>query len=162
MRIRQPGLSAFVIGGVLQACCISAGFLPLSAQIAPQTSHTTVGALTPAHDASEPLRDYKPEDGFVGPRVIYARDPEFTDKARSKKLDGTCVLSMLVDAQGLPQDVRIVKSLADGRNPKLRKAALSLDQSAVKAAQQYRFEPATLKGKPVPYRLNVEVAFRIY
>jgi protein TonB len=28
--------------------------------------------------------------------------------------------------------------------------------------RQYRFKPATLRGKPVPVEVNIEVNFRIY
>lgn len=101
-------------------------------------------------------------DGIVPPKVLYAPDPEFSDKARGKKLGGTCVLSTLVDAEGKPHDVQIVKSAAEGVKPKQHSAALSLDEDAVKAVNQYRFQPATMQGKPVPYRVKIEVNFRVY
>lgn len=101
-------------------------------------------------------------DGVASPKVIFAPDPEFTDKARRKKLGGTCVLSVLVDTDGKPHDVKIVQSIASGVNKKLQSTAIGLDQNAVKAVQQYRFEPATYQGKPVPIEVTIEVAFRIY
>lgn len=43
-----------------------------------------------------------------------------------------------------------------------RELAGSLDPKAVEAVRQYRFEPGTFDGKPVPVELNVEVNFQIF
>jgi protein TonB len=37
-----------------------------------------------------------------------------------------------------------------------------LDEKAVDAVRQYRFNPAMEAGKPVAVELNVEVAFQIF
>ena len=105
---------------------------------------------------------YHVGDGVSAPQVIYSVDPEFTDKARKKKLGGTCIVGLLVDATGAPQDVHIVKSAAESVPPKLRSAALSLDENAIKAVKQYKFKPAMYQGKAVPVETSVEIAYRIY
>jgi TonB family protein len=89
-------------------------------------------------------------------------DPEFTDKARRKKLGGTLVVSLTVDAAGKPQDVRVSRSLAEGISRKLRPIAQGLDENAVKAVKEYRFEPAEFQGKPVPVETSVEINYRIF
>ena len=89
--------------------------------------------------------------GVAAPQLIFAPDPEFSDKARRAKFQGICVVSVIVDAQGNPQRVQVVRHLGMG-----------LDQKAVDAVKQYRFKPATLQGKPVPVEVNIEVTFRIY
>jgi TonB family protein len=104
----------------------------------------------------------KAEEVTTTPKVIFAPDPEFPDKARHKKLSGNCVLSIVVDAEGKTQNVQVVKSIADSVNPKFKSIAREMDENAVKAVQQYRFEPATKLGKPVPYKTSVEVNYRIY
>ena len=81
-------------------------------------------------------------DGVSAPQLVYAPDPEFTSKARKKELGGTVVVSLTVDATGKPQDVRVSRSLAEGVSKKLRTVALGMDESAVKAVKEYRFEPA--------------------
>jgi len=139
-----------------------------SAQQASNSSQTQDNKINTLRQASENPSNpevadvHHPGDGIVPPKVLYAPDPEFSEKARSKKLGGTCVLSTLVDAEGKPHDVQIVKSAAEGVKPKQRSAALSLDENAVKAVNQYRFQPATIQGKPVPYRVKIEVNFRVY
>lgn len=95
---------------------------------------------------------YKPEqNGVSPPRLIYSVDPGFTEDAKKKKISGVCVLSLIVDTTGHPTRIRIVRTLDPG-----------LDVNAIAAISQYRFEPATLNGKPVAVSINVEVSFRIY
>lgn len=150
------------LAGMLQFWCFLGGLVPVSAQqTAPANAPEASNAGSGGADI-ERLGGYTAVDGVVPPKVLRAPDPQFTDKARRKKLGGTCILSTLVDAQGNPHDIRVVKSIADGIDPKLHAAAVSLDQSAMKTLSQYRFQPATRQGVPVPYKLNVEMQFRIY
>ena len=94
---------------------------------------------------------YHPGGGVSAPQVIYAPDPEFSDEARRAKYQGICVVALIVDAQGNPQNVHIVRPLGMG-----------LDEKAVEAVKQYKFKPAMFQGHPVPVEVNVEVNFRIY
>jgi periplasmic protein TonB len=84
------------------------------------------------------------------PQLVSAPDPEFTDEARRTKYEGTCVVSLIVDAQGGTQRIQVVKHLG-----------LGLDEKAIEAVRRYRFKPATLQGRPVPVEMDVEVTFRI-
>jgi protein TonB len=92
-----------------------------------------------------------PGGGVSAPQVIYSVDPEFSDEARRAKYQGICVVSVIVDAQGNPQHVKVVRPLGMG-----------LDEKAVEAVRQYRFKPAYYQGHPVAVEVNVEVNFRIY
>ncbi len=69
---------------------------------------------------------------------------------------------MLVDVNGIPENVAVVKSIADDLPAKQQKYAAGLDENAVLAVKQYRFEPATLKGQPVPVKIFVQVVFKRY
>jgi TonB family protein len=124
-----------------------------------QAASTQPPSPRPNPDASG---KYHIGDGVSAPRFIYSVDPEFTDKARHKKLSGTCTIGMLVDETGRPQDVHIVKSIAVSATAKLRSTAEGLDANAVEAARQYRFTPATYQGKPVPVEITVEIYFRSF
>ena len=86
-----------------------------------------------------------------GPKLIFAPDPQFTEQARQAKYQGACVLSLIIDAQGKPQRVQVVRHLGMG-----------LDKKAVEAVKQYTFEPAMRFGKPVAVEVNIEVNFRLY
>jgi TonB family protein len=72
------------------------------------------------------------------------------------------VVGLKVGADGLPNDVRVVHSAAEGVKPKLRKAAASLDEKALEAVRQYRFKSGMYQGKPVPVALTIDVNFHIY
>jgi len=82
-------------------------------------------------------------------RVIYRVEPEYPLDAREKKIEGTVVLTLTVDHEGLPQNIQVKKSLYP-----------SLDQSAVEAARKMRFEPAMKNGQPVSMWISVEMDFR--
>lgn len=95
---------------------------------------------------------YEPRTkGITPPRAIYQPNPEYTDKARKKKLNGVVVVSLIVTPEGTARDVKVIKSLDDG-----------LDKNAVAAVSTWRFDPATKDGKPVAVRVPVEVQFRLY
>jgi periplasmic protein TonB len=89
--------------------------------------------------------------GVSAPSLIYAPDPEFSDEARRAKYQGVCVVGLIVDAQGNPQQAHVVRPLGMG-----------LDEKALEAVRQYKFKPAMYKGKAVPVEINIEVNFRIY
>jgi TonB family protein len=96
--------------------------------------------------------------GVARRKLVFPRTPS----ARRKKLGGTSVVSLIVDAAGNPQDVRVLRSQGEGVSKKLRPTALGLDENAVKAVKEYRFEPAEFKGKPVPVETTVEISYHIY
>ena len=93
---------------------------------------------------------YRVGGGVTPPRPIYAPDPEYTRAALDKKVHGRVLLWLIVGANGLPRNVRVVNSL----DP-------DLDQMALDAVKQWRFDPALANGKPVPVMINVEVNYKL-
>jgi bla regulator protein blaR1 len=85
------------------------------------------------------------------PTLIFAPAPTYTDQARKAKYQGVCVLSLIVDAQGKPNQIRVVRHLEMG-----------LDQKAIEAMSQSKFKPALLHEKPVAVEVHIEVNFRFY
>jgi protein TonB len=94
---------------------------------------------------------YRVGGGVSAPRALYAPDPEYSEEARKAKYQGTVVLWVVVGADGRPRDIRIARSVGMG-----------LDEKAVEAVRQWRFEPAHRDGTPVAVQINVEVSFRLY
>ena len=90
-------------------------------------------------------------NGVTQPIPIFTPEAEFSDEARRQKYQGVCVISLIVDAQGNPQNPRVVRPLG-----------LGLDQKALQAVERYRFKPAKKDGKPVAVVMVVEVDFRLY
>jgi periplasmic protein TonB len=110
----------------------------------------------------DPSGKYHLGDGVSAPKLLFAPDPEFTDQARHKRVSGVVVVSLTVDAAGNPQNVRVARSMAEDVSKKYKKIAVGLDDNAVAAVKQYRFEPAQFQGKPVPVEIQVRINFRIY
>jgi protein TonB len=89
--------------------------------------------------------------GVSAPKVIFQPDPEYSEEARKAKYQGVCVLSLIVGPDGKPRDLKVARSLG-----------LGLDEKAIQAVNQWKFEPALKDGKPVAVAINVEVQFRLY
>src|SRR6266851_4646924 len=94
---------------------------------------------------------FKVGGGISAPQALSAPDPEYTEEARNAKTQGTCILWLIVDDQGHPRDIRVVRGLGFG-----------LDTKAVEAVKQWRFQPALKDGRPVNVQISVEVGFRLY
>jgi TonB family protein len=90
--------------------------------------------------------------GKITAPVAYINpDPDFSDEARRAKYQGVVIVAIIVDAQGNPQNPRIVRALGMG-----------LDEKAIEAVMMWRFHPALKAGKPVAVPINVEINFRLY
>jgi len=89
--------------------------------------------------------------GVSAPRAVDTPDPEYSEEARKAKYQGVCVLWLIVGPDGHPRDIRVARPLGMG-----------LDQKAIEAVKQWKFEPAMKDGKPVAVQINVEVNFRLY
>ena len=111
------------------------------------------GATLHAQDAADKLPEgvYRPGQGVTAPKATYSPQPEYTDKARKQKINGTVVLTMVVTEEGKVRDVKVTKSLDRG-----------LDKQAIAAVSTWKFEPGMKDGKPVAVQLPVEVDFRLY
>jgi len=89
--------------------------------------------------------------GVSNPIPLVTPEAEFSDEARRQKFQGVCMISLVVDTHGNPQNPRVVQPLGMG-----------LDEKALEAVKLYRFKPATKDGKPVNARIYVAVNFRLY
>jgi TonB family protein len=169
MNTRARRISFFLLLAIsIVLSSVAAGAMPIqppggvnpilpAGQSSGQSSATEPSQATPDADGT-----YHIGHGVRPPRVITAVDPEYTDLARKKKLSGICVVGLVVDAQGNPRNIRVVRSIAKDLDPSLKKAADGLDQNAINAVSKYRFSPAEYQGKPVPVQVNIEVSFRTF
>jgi len=95
---------------------------------------------SPSDDASEEVVEI---GGDVSPpKLVHRVDPAHVVGS------GTVVVGLIVTSRGLPRDVRIVESLSK-----------EMDESAVNAVKQWRFDPARRKDKPVAVKVTVEIRF---
>jgi TonB family protein len=93
---------------------------------------------------------YKTGDGISAPKLIYKIDPSYTDVATAGKIAGTVTLQIVVGTDGLAHDIHVISGIGSG-----------LDEQAVKAIEQWRFDPAIKEGEPVKVRAMIEVNFRL-
>ena len=123
----------------------------------PDPSNFAIPADYKTIDVAEtlPRRDasgiYYVGNGVLPPKMIYAPNAKFSPEARRAKYGGIATVSLIVDAQGNPQNVHIINHLKMG-----------LDEETLAAVAKYKFKPATLQGKPVPVAVYIKVNFRIY
>ena len=90
------------------------------------------------------------EQGVKPPRLISKVEPKYTEEARAAKIQGTVVVQLVVNEYGFAEDLKIVKSLDEG-----------LDQCAIDAIKQWKFEPGTKDGEAVPVFANIELNFKL-
>jgi TonB family protein len=88
--------------------------------------------------------------GVSAPIPIYKPEPEYSKQASKAKLQGTVMLSIVVDVDGKAKDIQVVRGLGMG-----------LDEKAVEAVVKWRFKPGMKDGLPVAVKANVEVNFRM-
>lgn len=117
-----------------------------------------IGILAPPKDQlGHEAPDSGPSVYRVGgnispPALIHSVEAEFSDYARRKGISGICIISAIVDANGAPHHVRVVKGIEP-----------SLDENAVDAVRQYLFKPAMKDGAtPVPVMITIEVDYLLY
>lgn len=105
----------------------------------------------PGSGSQTAARTYQVGAGVTAPIAISHTEPKYTDEARKAKLEGIVVLRCVVTEEGEVKDIRVSRSLGKG-----------LDAKAIEAVQQWKFQPATKDGVPVPVQIAVQVNFRLY
>ena len=93
-------------------------------------------------------KEAKPYD--KAPRLTYKIEPQYTDDARDRQVAGTVILKVTVRTNGGADDIAIVRSL----DP-------DLDEQAILAVKQWRFEPATKDGREIDVSATIEVTFKL-
>jgi len=105
--------------------------------------------------ATQPASGEKPPivlpNGIRAAQAIFAPDPDYSEEARKAKLSGTVVLSLVISAEGVPKDIKVVGPLGDG-----------LDEKAVETIKTWKFQPAMKDGEPVALPAVIEVQFHLY
>lgn len=94
---------------------------------------------------------YRVGRGVTAPKALHAPDPSYAERARQNKLQGTVILTLIIDTLGRPSTLMVTRPLGEG-----------LDEKAVEAVRKWKFAPATFQGQPVPVTVIIEVNFRLY
>jgi TonB family protein len=89
-------------------------------------------------------------EGMIPPRLIWQVIPKIPKEARKGALTAKVLVGLIVGTDGQPHELWL-----------LHPAGYGLDEAAIKAVSQYKFQPAKHNGEPVPVSLNVEVNFQV-
>lgn len=94
---------------------------------------------------------YKIGGAVSAPIPLIQPEAEFSEEARGKKISGSCWFSLIVDAQGMPQNVQ-----------ETQQSGYGLDEKAFAALAKYRFKPAMKNGEPVAVNIKIEINFKTW
>jgi len=93
---------------------------------------------------------YRPGSGIQPPRVLREVKADYTEDARKRGIEGDVVFEIVVQQDGTVGSVKLVRGLDRGLNDR-----------AMDAVKQWRFEPARRLGQPVDVVVEVAVEFRL-
>ena len=135
-------------GGEFEAVSIEAGF---EHGIPGGIAGGIVGGFEIAPPPPPPARVEPVRVGgeISAPRLIYRVEPEYPSIAVNAQIEGMVILEATVDHTGAVRDARVLRSRG------------VLDEPAVKAVEQWRYEPLLLNGRPSPFVLTVTVSFSL-
>jgi TonB family protein len=94
---------------------------------------------------------YQPGNGVTAPTLVSQVRPNYTPDAMQRRIQGAVVLEMIVAADGVPYNVRVMRSLD----------ANGLDEEAIRAAKLWRFKPGRLGDVPVDVRVLLVIDFHM-
>jgi TonB family protein len=86
----------------------------------------------------------------AAPRIQSKVEPQYSEDARKHKLQGSILVSLVIDATGAPTEIAILRPLGMG-----------LDEKAIEAISQWRFTPGQKNGAPVPVVSQIEMTFHL-
>lgn len=92
----------------------------------------------------------RPGPNIEPPKLDAKVEPRYTEEARIARHEGSVGLEIDIDADGVPRNVTVTQILG-----------LGLDEQAIEAVRQWRFEPARRNQKKIPFRAQLEVSFRL-
>src|SRR5439155_5419663 len=111
-----------------------------------------LGAGLVSGSANQPAAPTEPTPigGEVKPaRMLSSIPPTYPPIARTQRVSGDVRIDALIGANGHVSSMKVVSG------PSL------LHQAAMDALRQWKYQPATLDGKPVPMHLTVTIQFRL-
>jgi TonB family protein len=91
---------------------------------------------------------YSPEPGIMPPVVMQPANAGYPTHAPADAINGVSLLSLVVGVDGTASDIHVVTSHGE-----------AFDAAATDAVKQFKFEPGTMDGRPVPVRVYARTRF---
>ena len=89
--------------------------------------------------------------GLTPPKVQHMVQPKYTSDAMRAKIQGQVVVQILVETDGAVSNARIIEGLAP-----------DLDEQALLAVKQWRFDPGMIDGRAVRVACFAILEFRLH
>ena len=94
---------------------------------------------------------YRIGGGVTPPEVVTQAKPTYTAEALRAKIQGSVLLEVIVQRDGTPGRVQVVRSLDAG----------GLDVRAIEAVREWRFKPGRLGDTPVDVLVTIIMDFSV-
>ena len=85
------------------------------------------------------------------PKVIQRAQPKFPPDLRREFRQGYAVVSLIIDEEGRPSDMKIKSMTHQG-----------FGEAAIESVKKWKFRPAYYQGKPVKCRASTRIYFGYY
>jgi TonB family protein len=102
-------------------------------------------------EPDEPIYRWGLDKDVLRPIAKYTPDPEMSAEARKARYQGTVVVRVVIDKNGLVSRISVERALGMG-----------LDAQAVSAVRNWRFQPATREGQPVAVEMIIQTTFELH
>ncbi len=89
------------------------------------------------------------DERMSAPEKLGGPDPQYTEKAIEREVQGTMVVRCVVTTEGKVFGCRVLKSLP------------FMDRAVIDALERRRYKPATLGGRPVEVNYNFKITLRL-
>lgn len=144
-RERFAIVALFVISATLCVSVAATGLVLL----APAAS-SSASKATPLHEFEEHSADAQLlVDGVTPPRIVERKQPEYPAELREARVEGKVILQAVIDTDGRVSAIDVLRTSKQ----------IAMDNAAIDAVRQWRYEPARKDGEPVKVLFTVVVNF---
>jgi TonB family protein len=115
-----------------------------------QIQTTGFSAAAPVAEVPQHRKTFEEIAATTPVSITSKPSPQYTDEARRLKVEGEVLVKVVFSASGEVRVLNVVRGLGHG-----------LDESAIKAAQNVRFNPALRNGQPVDSTATLHIVFQL-
>ncbi len=151
MTLKRQHISTFlkyglIVPAMLFLLSVAVGGAAMAVTIEPQSAAQKVEQTSPYGPV------YKIGKGVSAPVPLNRVEAKFPKSGHyAKGFQAIVIARLIVDAEGMPRDIRITRSYNK-----------DFDAEAIKAVKRYRFKPAMRQGKPVAVAIATEIQFKMH
>ena len=83
-------------------------------------------------------------------KIVYKVPPTYPPKAKADRLTGSVALEAIIGKDGSVENIKVIKSVRE-----------DLDQAAIDALKQWKFQPALLNGDPIEVKTTININYSL-